>query len=124
MKSKWLYSVGRYSEHILYTLPAAVQLSDAVIHTHLLCGPWLRGSCDRHLVAFAGQDSVPHIVPVFLALQAAQQGCKGCLVNEAMVQGYSNIHLVKGVIDCTHQLRPLHKLFSVRAYNAAQAVHC
>lgn len=75
-------------------------------------------------MAFAGQDSVPHIVPVFLAFQAAQQGCKGCLVNETMVQGYSNIHFVKGVVHCAHQLCPLHKLSSVRAYNTAQAVHC
>jgi len=62
-----------------------------------------RGWADRLLVGFAGKDPVPHIVPVFLTLQAAQQCGKLCLVNQSVVQGNSHIHLVKGVVHCTHE---------------------
>jgi hypothetical protein len=56
------------------------------------------GWADRLLVGFAGKNPVPHIVPVFLTFQAAQQCGKLCLVNQPVVQGNSHIHLVKRVV--------------------------
>ena len=61
----------------------------------------------RLFVGSACQDPVPHIVPVLLALQAAKQGGKLCLINQPVVQCNGHIHLVKGVIDCAHQRAPL-----------------
>ena len=62
----------------------------------------------RLLVGFVCQYPVPNVVSVFLTFQAAKQGSKLCLIDESMMQCDGNIHLVKGVLNCTHQRASLH----------------